>query len=62
MNVVLNKSKNKKNNKSIYYKFSVFLFHENRKQKIKSNMFSEFKSFENKNNFQKMKTGNENRK
>jgi len=48
--------------KSIYHKFLVFLFHEKRKQKIKPNMFSEFKSFENENSFQKMETGNENRK
>ncbi|KAH1266964.1 Isoflavone reductase [Glycine max] len=31
-----------------------------RKQEIKPNIFSEFKSFENENNFQKMKTENEN--
>ena len=29
-------------------------------KEIKPNMFSEFKSFENKNSFQKMKIGNEN--
>ena len=33
----------------------MFLFHENRKQKIKSNMFSEFKFFENENSFKKIK-------
>ena len=42
-NITLSKFKNtKKNNKLIYNKFSVFLFPENRKQEIKSNMFSEF--------------------
>ena len=51
-----------KDNKSTYHKFSVFSFHENRKQEIKPIMFSEFKSFENENSFQKMKIGNENRK
>jgi len=41
-NVILNKSKNKKDKKSIYYKFSVFLFSENEKQEVKPNIFSEF--------------------
>ena len=31
-----------KDKKLIYHKFSVFLFHENRKQEVKSNMFLEF--------------------
>jgi len=42
MNIILSNSKNTKDKKSIYYKFSVFLFHENRKQEVKSNIFSEF--------------------
>ena len=58
-NVILSKFKNiKKNKKFIYHKFSKFLFPKNRKNEIKTNMFSKFKSFKNKNNFQK----NENRK
>ena len=38
INIILSKSKNIKNKKSIQDTFSKFLFHENRKQKIKTNM------------------------
>ena len=42
--------------------FSLFSVSENRKQEVKPNAFSKSSKIENENHFQKMKTGNENKK